>query len=77
MFFELLNRNKFYKIKNEYKSDIFGFGNMIYKNYPQTWKKIKNNWNDKYFKNFKIKINIKTKIISTGSLTKTLQEDAK
>ena len=62
------------KIKEEYKSDIFGFGNMIYKNYPKKWKKIKNNWNDKYFKNLKIKVYTKNIIISTGSLTKTLEE---
>lgn len=63
------------KIKEEYKSDIFGFGNMIYKNYPKKWKKLKNNWNDKYFKDLKITIHTNTKIVSTGSLTKTLEED--
>ena len=64
-------------IKNmqyEYQSDIFGFGNMIYKNYPQRWKKIKNKWNEKYFKNFKVTIHANTKIISTSSLTKTLKD---
>ena len=63
------------KIKEDYKSDIFGFGNMIYKNYPKKWKKIKNNWNNKYFKDLKIKIHTNTKIVSTGSLTKTLEEE--
>lgn len=61
--------------KEEYKSDIFGFGNMIYKNYPKRWKKINDNWNDKYFKNLKIKINTNLKIVSTGSLAKSLKED--
>ena len=65
--------NTINKIKTEYKSDIFGFGNMIYKNYPKRWEKIKNNWNDKYFKELKIKIHANTKIVSTGSLTKTLE----
>ena len=62
-------------IKEDYKSDIFGFGNLIYKNYPKKWKKIKNNWNNKYFKKLNIKIHTNVKIISTGSLTKTLEED--
>lgn len=62
-------------IQEEYKSDIFGFGNMIYKNYPKKWKKIKNNWNDKYFKKLKIKVRTNIKIVSTGSLTKTLEEE--
>ena len=48
---------------------------MIYKNYPKKWKKIKNNWNNKYFKDLKIKIHTNTKIVSTGSLTKTLEEE--
>ena len=61
------------KIKYEYKSDIFGFGNLIYKNYPKKWKKIQNNWNDKHFKNLKIKVHTNNKIVSTGSLTKTLE----
>ncbi len=61
------------KIQNDYKSDIFGFGNLIYKNYPKKWKKIENNWNSKYFKNLKIKIHTNVKIVSTGSLTKTLE----
>lgn len=65
------------KVKLEYKSDIFGFGNMIYKNYPKKWKKIKNKWNDKYFKDLKITIHLNNKLVSTGSLTKTLQEDSK
>ena len=65
------------KIKEDYKSDIFGFGNMIYKNYPKRWKKIKNKWNDKYFKDLKITIHTNNKIVSTGSLTKTLEEDSK
>ena len=63
------------KVKKDYKSDIFGFGNLIYKNHPKKWKKIKNNWNDKYFKELKIKVHTNTKIVSTGSLNKTLEEE--
>lgn len=62
-------------IKEEYKSDIFGFGNLIYKNYPKKWKIIKKDWNNKYFKKINIKIHTNTKIVSTGSLTKTLEEE--
>ena len=64
-------------IKNEYQSDIFGFGNMIYKNYPNRWKKINKKWNNYYFKKFKIKIKTNLKISGTGSLTKTLEEEYK
>ncbi|MBR3199254.1 MAG: Ger(x)C family spore germination protein [Bacilli bacterium] len=61
-------------VQNKYQSDIFGFGNLIYKNYPQRWKQIKNNWNEKYFKKFKINIHSNAKITSTASLTKTLEK---
>ena len=64
-------------IQTEYKSDIFGFGNMIYKNYPKKWDKVKNEWNDKYFQEFEIKVHVNTEIISTGSLTKTLKDGVK
>jgi spore germination protein KC len=33
------------KAKNDLHSDIFGFGNTLYKYYPKDWEKIKNNWN--------------------------------
>lgn len=61
------------KTTKDYKSDIFGFGNLIYKKYPKYWKKI----NDKYLSNLNINIKIETQIISTGSLTKTLEEGEK
>lgn len=60
-------------LKYKYQSDIFGFGNMIYKNYPDRWKQIKNNWNEQ-FKDLNIKVKVNTKITSTGNLTKTLKE---
>lgn len=65
------------EMKEDYKSDIFGFGNMIYKNYPKRWEKIKSKWNDKYFKNFKITVHTNTEIVSTGSLTKVLKDGEK
>ena len=62
------------KTQTEYKADIFGFGNIIYKNLPKKWEKLENDWNDKYFP--KLNINIKTnlKINATGSLVKTIKE---
>ena len=61
------------KTTKKYKTDIFGFGNMIYKNHPNNWKKIKDN----YLSKLKIKVKVDTKIISTGTLTKTLKEGKK
>lgn len=61
------------KIQEKYKSDIFGFGNKIYKQDPKTWKKIKKNWNDVYFPNLNVKINTNLNINKTGSLNKTIK----
>lgn len=56
------------KIKYKWKSDIFGFGNMIYKKYPDYYKNFK-------LDKFKVNVKVKTEIISTGSLTKVIKED--
>lgn len=63
-----------HKVK-KYKSDIFGFGNLIYKEDNDKWNKIKNKWNSKYFKDIKVKINTNFKIASTGSLAQTIEGD--
>ena len=62
-------------LKEDYKSDIFGVGNMIYKNYPKRWKKIKDKWNNEYFKKLKVIVHPNVIISSTGTLTKTLKGD--
>ncbi len=65
------------KMQNKYKSDIFGFGNKIYSTYPQKWNQVKDEWNDKYFKQVKVTINSNLKIPDTGSLKDTLTEARK
>ncbi len=62
------------KMQEKYHCDVFGFGNKIYKNYPQKWKKLEKNWNKIYFPNLNIKINVNIIINSTGSLDKTIKE---
>lgn len=62
-------------IQNKYQADIFGFGNLIYKNNPKIWKKLEKNWNSKYFPNLNIQIKTNLKINATGSLLNTIKED--
>ena len=61
-------------MKFKYQADVFGFGNKIYKKYPDKWKKVEKKWNEKYFQ--KLKINVKTDVTinSSGSLDKTIRE---
>ena len=63
------------KVQNKYKADIFGFGNLLYKNNPKTWEKLEKNWNSKYFPNLNVKIKTDLKIDATGSLLNTIKED--
>ena len=63
------------KVQSKYKADIFGFGNIIYKNDPKTWEKLEKEWNSKYFPNLNVKIKTNLKISATGSLVKTIKED--
>jgi spore germination protein KC len=45
----------------EYKTDIFGFGLLVHRKYPNDWKKIKTEWNE-IFSNLEIKVTVKTDI---------------
>ncbi len=60
------------KMKNDYKSDIFGFGNMVYKKYPNYFE---TKWNDEYFSNIDVSIKSDVKLISTGSLENTIRKE--
>lgn len=55
------------KAQVEFKSDIYGFGELYHKKYPKEWKKIKNNWDD-YFEKAEITVKVDSSIISTGKI---------
>ncbi|WP_017752945.1 Ger(x)C family spore germination protein [Clostridium tyrobutyricum] len=57
--------------KNRLSVDIFGFGDLLYKKYPDEWKKVKGNWN-KNFRNVKITVNVSSSIKHTGLLSRSI-----
>lgn len=61
------------KLTKKYKTDIFGFGNSLYKKDPKKFNRIKN-WDDDYFPD--LKINIKSNIVLTnkGAAKQTIKE---
>lgn len=63
-----------YVTQKEYRSDVFGFGNMIYRKDYQTWKKIKDSWDDEIFPNIEIKSKVNISLTKKGSLEQTLKE---
>ena len=52
------------KVQKEFGSDIFGFGNTIYKNNPREWKRFRDDW-DLHFPN--VQVNVTCDIIIEGS----------
>lgn len=53
------------KVQTEYNSDIFGFGNMIYKKDPKLWKKMEPQW-DKLFPFIQVEVQSKVNIVNTA-----------
>lgn len=62
------------RVSKEYKTDVFGFGNMIYKQNYKYWYKVKDNWHDEYFPKLKIKVKVDVNLNSKGSLENTIKE---
>lgn len=54
-----------YKFQNEFEVDAIGIGSYISKNDPDTWEKLKGNW-DEEFKNIKVSFNVDCKIRRIG-----------
>ena len=66
--------NNIENIKNKYNSDIFGFLDIIYKYDYNTYLELKDNWYNSEFKNIKININPKIKIIAKGNVMEGINE---
>ena len=58
------------KVQTEYHSDIFGFGNMIYKKDPKLWKEMEPQW-DKLFPSIQAEVQSKVNIVNTSFLKHT------
>ncbi len=61
-------------LKYKYKSDVLGIGNLIYKKYPNKWKNIKKDWNNKGYKNTNFDVKVNFIIESSGALANTIKE---
>lgn len=57
-----------------YQSDIFGYGNLIYKNYPKIWQQVKSNWDQDGFSKLKINVKIDITLGNKGSLKQSIKE---
>lgn len=68
---EKLINNGLNLIQNDLKSDVIGFGNILYKKNPNYYKKI--DW-DEEFPKLKIKVNSNIKITTKGSARQSIKE---
>lgn len=78
---ESLEKEKAYTIKSEVMlalnkakaldADVFGFGEAIYKKYPDKWKTMEENW-EETFKNIAVDVVVEAKIRRTGRITKPI-----
>lgn len=64
--------NQGLKIARKYKTDIFGYGNLIYKNYPNYFEKF-DNWDEDGFNDLEVNINSNVVLSTTGSAKTTLK----
>ena len=54
------------KAKDEYKVDIFGFGEAVMRKYPRVWEKLEKKWNDEVFPTIEVNIKVKANVRRTG-----------
>ncbi|ERI94536.1 germination protein, Ger(x)C family [Clostridiales bacterium oral taxon 876 str. F0540] len=55
---------------NDLGTDIFGFGEVVHRNYPKEWKKLQKNW-PSFYQNLDVRISVNGTIRSTGLTNKS------
>src|SRR5690625_662775 len=65
-----------HKVQDEYKTDIFGFGETIYRSHPKVWKKVKKDWEEN-FANLNVEVNVNVSIKQLGTIGNPFSEDIK
>jgi spore germination protein KC len=64
------------KLQQEYKADIFGFGEMLYRQDYKNFKRIEKNW-DEYFEDAIVNVDVNVKLRRSGVKTKSLFSEKK
>lgn len=58
--------------QKELNADIFDFGGIIYRSYPEVWKKLENNW-EHIFPTIEVDINVNSNLQRPGMISKPIQ----
>lgn len=62
------------EVAQKFETDIFGFGNTLYKYHPNYFKSVKKTWNEEGFKNLKIKKDVSVRLETKGSIESRIKE---
>ncbi len=62
------------KMQRESSSDIFGFGDAVYRKYPKDWSELKNKWNDIFY-GLKVIYDVKVEIKRFGEIPGTMTSE--
>ena len=62
--------------QKKYKTDVFGFGDAIHRSNPREWKKLKDQWDEK-FSDLNVNIKIDVKLQRMGTLDNSFLEEMK
>lgn len=63
-------------IQTEYQTDIFGFGEQIYRFQPKVWAEMESDWGE-YFSNLDVQINVTINISQLGSIKNSIKQQIK
>lgn len=55
------------RVQKELKTDIYGFGNRIYRADPRLWEQLEPRWNDEFFPNLEVRFQVKTRVRAPGA----------
>ncbi len=61
------------KCQEEYMSDIFGFGALLFDKNPSYWKSVSNQWNQEVFPKIETRIEVDLKIVRSGLVNKPIE----
>jgi len=59
------------------KTDILGFGEEVHRSNPEKWKKMKGDWNNNYFPNLNVQVNVEAFVRRSGLRSNSFFSDMK
>ncbi|WP_157950998.1 Ger(x)C family spore germination protein [Peribacillus acanthi] len=64
------------RVQQDLQSDVFGFGEAIRREYPKEWKKLKDNWNER-FETLSVDYNVQVEIKRLGTISNSYEKEMK